>query len=156
MLYIQTQVVGLQEGVNGAGLRRSVTSSVTLWAIHAGQSDWMPDWIIRNSAGADLKRKSGKVQHWGVGGRTPHRQAVQVAVCWPHHSAQVSIQVLHSSSWPWMQATSPAGHPQLPAAAAGRPVHKTATIENDQQGCKGNRGTRGGIVAKPFLMECHP
>ena len=53
-------------------------------------------------------------------------------------------------------ATSPAGHPQLPAAAAGRPVHKTATIENDQQGCKGNRGTRDGIVAKPFLMECHP
>lgn len=64
LLYIQTQVVGLQEGVNGAGLRRTVTSSVTLWAIHAGQSDWMPDWIIRNSAGADLKRKSGKVQHW--------------------------------------------------------------------------------------------
>ena len=41
-----------------------MTSSVTLWAIHAGHSDWMPDWIIRNSAGADLKRKSGKVQHW--------------------------------------------------------------------------------------------
>ena len=44
-----------------------------------------------------------------------------------------------------MQATSPAGHPQLPApAAAGRAVHKTATIENDQQGCKGNGGTRDG------------
>ena len=70
---IQTQVVGVQEGVTGAGLRRTVTSSVTLWAIHAGQSDWMPDWIIRNSVEADLKRKTGKVQeqeqHW-VGGTT--------------------------------------------------------------------------------------
>ena len=70
---IQTQVVGVQEGVTGAGLRRTVTSSVTLWAIHAGQPDWMPDWIIRNSVEADLKRKTGKVQeqeqHW-VGGTT--------------------------------------------------------------------------------------
>lgn len=44
----------------------------------------------------------------------------------------------------------PAGHPQLPSAApapAGRPdVHKTATIENDQQGCKGNGGTRGQAI----------
>ena len=68
-----------------------MTSSVTLWAIHAGQSDWMPDWIIRNSAVADLKRKSGKVQHWGVGGRTQASSAGfsssgEVAACWPHHS----------------------------------------------------------------------
>ena len=46
-------------------------------------------------------------------------------------------------------ATGPAGHPQLPSAAApaGRPdVHKTATIENDQQGCKGNGGTRSQAI----------
>ena len=77
LLYIQTQVVGLQEGVNGPGLRRTVTSSVTLWAIHAGQSDWMPDWIIRNSAGADLKRKSGKVQQQSL---RPHMEGAQVLV----------------------------------------------------------------------------
>ena len=84
----------------------------------------MPDWIIRNSVGADLKRKSGKVQqqHWwdhtskSSGGFSGGQVAALVG---PHHSAQVSIQVLHSSSWPWMQATSPAEHPQLPLLLVG-------------------------------------
>ena len=104
-----------------------MTSSVTLWAIHAGHSDWMPDWIIRNSAGADLKRKSGKVQqqHWwdhtskSSGGFSGGQVAALVG---PHHSAQVSIQVLHSSSWPWMQpllVLQGAGHPQLPLTLVG-------------------------------------
>ena len=63
---------------------RSLTASVTLRAIHAGQGDWMPEWIIRNSA--DLKRKSGKQGpqgsscKWSSGSLLALTQAVQVSI----------------------------------------------------------------------------
>ena len=120
----------------------------------------MPDWIIRNSVGADLKRKSGKVQqqHWwdhtskSSGGFSGGQVAALVG---PHHSAQVSIQVLHSLSWPWMQPLVLQGTHNCPALL---PLLVGPTSTKRQQLRMTSKGAREmeERVAKPFLMECQP